>query len=118
MNVLLLEDEIELLAVAVEQLESRGYNVFVAKGVDEARKRLKENQNAIDVLVADHQVQDGSGVHFAIEVKGAPEKIKVVVVSGRLTMNNIEELEAHGIVYFNKPILYADIVNQLIDEYL
>ena len=118
MNILLLEDEIDLSAVAVEQLESHGYNVFPARGVAEARKILKDNPNKIDILIADHEVLDGSGARFAIEMKGSSEKIKVLVVSGRLTIKNVEELESHGIAYFNKPFLYPSAVNQLIDEKL
>jgi len=118
MNILLLEDETAVSTVAVEQLKSHGYNVFPARGVDEARQILKDNPNTIDILIADHEVLDGSGAHFAIEVKGAPEKIKVVVVSGCLTINNVEELEAHGIPYFNKPFLYANVLDQVLNEKL
>jgi DNA-binding NtrC family response regulator len=117
MNVLLLEDERDVSAVAVEQLENRGYTVFTAAGVEEARQILKERPNGIDILIADHQVTNGSGARFAIEVKGAAQKTKVVVVSGHLTLNNVEELEAHGIAYFNKPFRYADVVNKLLDDH-
>ncbi len=116
MNILLLEDDTTLSTSAVEQLESHGYHVFPARGVDEARQILKDNPNKIDILIADHEVLDGSGAHFAIEVKGSPEKIKVVVISGQLSLENVDELEAHGIPYFNKPLLYASVVKQLIDD--
>ena len=118
MNVLLLEDEKDLSAVAVEQLESRGYNVYPAGTLAEAWKIFKQDPSNIDILIADHEVPDGSGAHFAIEIKGASEKIKVLVVSGKLSIDNVEELEAHGIPYFNKPFPYASVVNQLIDDNL
>lgn len=118
MNVLLLEDELELLELAKGQLHRAGYEVFSAQNLAEAREYLKDESQTIDVLVADHDVPDGYGARFAIEVKGLLPEAKVVVISGRLGMENIEELEAHGIAYFNKPLLYAEIVDELIEKHL
>lgn len=117
MNVLLLEDEVELSAVAVEQLEMRGYTVFPALTLEEARRILEVNEPAIDILIADHRIPDGSGVHFAIATKGISRDLKVVVVSGCLSIENVEELEAHNISYFNKPLRYAEIFDELIETH-
>ena len=114
MNVLLLEDEPELSAVAREQLELRGHKVYPADKVALAREILTDEDVLIDVLIADQDVPDGFGARFAIEAKGMKPHIKVAVVSGRLSIDDIEELEGHGIVYFGKPSLYASIVEDLL----
>jgi len=117
MNVLLLEDEPDLSAVACEQIESRGHKVFPALDIAHARSILQDDSVDIDILIADQQVPDGNGSRFAIETKGMPVGIKVVVVSGQLNIADVEQLEAHGVDYYNKPSLYSDIVEDLIRQH-
>lgn len=117
MNVLLLEDEPDLSAVACEQIESRGHKVFPALDIAHAKAILEDESVDIDILIADQQVPDGNGSRFAIETKGMPDGIKVVVVSGILSHTDVEQLEAHGVDYYNKPSLYSDIVEDLIRKH-
>jgi DNA-binding NtrC family response regulator len=117
MNILLLEDERELAESAKAQMELRGHTVTVASNIEEAHRILDEPGTKVDILIADHQVPDGSGAHFAIGVKGRKDNIRVVVVSGRLSIHNIEELEAHDIAYFDKPMPYAEIVEEIIKKH-
>lgn len=117
MNVLLLEDEPDISAVACEQIESRGHKVFPAFDMAQAKSILQDDSVSIDILIADQLVPDGNGSHFAIQTKGMPDGIKVVVVSGQLSIADIEQLEAHGVKYYNKPSLYSDIVEDLIQKH-
>jgi DNA-binding response OmpR family regulator len=117
MNVLLLEDEPDLSAVACEQIESRGHTVFPALDIAHARSIIEDDNVNIDILIADQQVPDGNGSQFAIEIKGMPRGVKVVVVSGFLSCTDVEQLEAHGVDYYNKPSLYSDIVEALIQKH-
>lgn len=117
MNILLLEDEPDLSAVACEQIESRGHKVFPALDIAHAKSILEDDSVDIDILIADQLVPDGNGSRFAIETKGMPRGIKVVVVSGQLNIADVEQLEAHGVDYYNKPSLYSDIVEDLIRKH-
>ncbi len=117
MNVLLLEDEPELSAVACEQIETRGHKVFPAFDIAHAKSILEDESINIDILVADQQVPDGNGSLFAIETKGMSSGIKVVVVSGLLSGSDVEQLQAHDVDYYNKPSLYSDIVEDLIGKH-
>ena len=117
MNVLLLEDELELSAVACEQIESRGHTVFPALDIAHARAILENKNVHIDILIADQLVPDGNGVDFAIQTKDEPDGIKVVVVSGQLSGSDKEKMNASGVDYYNKPSLYADIVEDLISKH-
>ena len=117
MNILLLEDEPELSAVACEQIESRGHTVFAALDIAQAKAILADDSLQIDILIADQLVTDGNGADFAIETKAMPDGIKVVVVSGQLSGADVHKLEAENVDYYNKPSLYADIVEDLIRKH-
>jgi DNA-binding response OmpR family regulator len=117
MNVQLLEDEPDLSAVACEQMESRGHQVYPALDISHAKSILQDESVSIDILIADQLVPDGNGSHFAIETKEMPDGIKVVVVSGQLSPSDVEQLESHGVDYYNKPSLYSDIVEDLIQKH-
>jgi DNA-binding NtrC family response regulator len=117
MNVLLLEDEPDLSAVACEQIESRGHKVFPALDIAHAKSILADDSVHIDILIADQKVPDGNGSLFAIETKEMPRGIKVVVVSGQLSSTDIEQLKARDVDYYNKPSLYSDIVEDLIRKH-
>ena len=117
MNVLLLEDEPELSAVACEQIESRGHQVFPALDIAHARSILEDESVNIDILIADQEVPDGNGSLFAVETKGMSRGIKVVVVSGQLSGSDIEQLKDNGVNYYNKPSLYSDIVEEMVQKH-
>ena len=117
MNVLLLEDEPDLSAVACEQIESRGHTVFPAFDIAHAKAILDDENIQIDILIADQQVPDGNGALFAVDLKGQPGGIKVVVVSGLLTSDDVKHLETQGVDYYHKPSLYSDIVQAMIQKH-
>jgi DNA-binding response OmpR family regulator len=114
MNVLLLEDELELSAVACEQIESRGHTVFPALDIAQAKAILADPSVQIDILIADQMVPDGNGTTFAIETNEMEDRIGVVVVSGQLNDSDMEKLDANKVAYYSKPTLYAEIVEDLI----
>jgi DNA-binding NtrC family response regulator len=114
MNVLLLEDDLDLSAVASEQIESCGHKVFPAFDIAQAKAIITDKAIQIDILVADQLVPDGNGSQFAIETKDQPDGIKVVVVSGHLDDADIQNLDDNGVDHYDKPSLYADIVEDLI----
>jgi DNA-binding response OmpR family regulator len=117
MNVLLLEDNLDLSAVASEQIESRGHRVFPAFDIASARAILSDANIQIDILVADHLIPDGDGTEFAIETKKTCDTVTVVVVSGQLSNQEIERLDASGVDHYDKPALYADVVENSIGKH-
>lgn len=115
MNILLLEDEKELADLATTQIEGSGHNVTNAACIADAHELLE--QNLYELLIADNQVPDGSGARFAIGAKGKRPDMKVVVISGRLAMNDIEELEAHNISYYDKAQPYSEVVDDMVKKF-
>ena len=113
MNILLLEDEPSLSAVACEQIESRGHKVFPAFDIAQAKAILGDESQPIDILIADQLVPDGNGSEFAIETKEGSDGIQVVVVSGQLNDADKEKLGANGVDHYEKPSLYSEIVEDM-----
>lgn len=117
MNILLLEDEPALSAVASEQIESRGHKVYPAFDINQARELIEDHAVEIDILIADQMVSDGNGSDFAIEIKKQSKRTKVVVVSGQLTAADIEKLDTNGIEHYAKPSLYSMIVEDMVQKH-
>jgi DNA-binding response OmpR family regulator len=117
MNILLLEDELDLSAVACEQMEGRGHRVFPAYDIAQAKAFLEDETVEIDILMADQMVPDGNGSLFAIEAKESRPDLKVVVVSGQLSSDDIALLDAREVEHFSKPVTYSDIVEQVISKH-
>lgn len=113
MNILFLEDEKELAATGIAQLERKGYNVIPARSVAEAHAVLDDADCKIHFMIADHRLPDGQGIRFVIEQKAIYPLCKCAVVSGCLTPANIDELEANQIPYYHKPLLYAKVIDDL-----
>ena len=117
MNILLLEDDLELSAVASEQIESRGHKVVPAVDIEGARAIIEDDNIPIDILIADHLLPDGNGSQFALQTKSEPRGIQVVVVSGQLNDSDIKELDANHVGHYHKPSLYSEIVEDVIQKY-
>jgi DNA-binding response OmpR family regulator len=117
MNILLLEDDLELSAVASEQIESRGHKVIPAVNIEQAKAIIADEAIDIDIMIADHLLPDGNGSKFALETKQKPDGIKVVVVSGQLNHSDIEELDAGGVGHYGKPSLYSQIVEDVVHKH-
>lgn len=114
MNILLVEDEPELSQLAAETMEGMGHKVTVVSGVDDAIAALEDEGNEIQVMLADHRLPDGWGVALCLQCRVKHPHIRVAVVSGCLTPENIELLEDFKIPYWVKPVLYSKVVRDLL----
>ncbi|WPJ95436.1 response regulator [Coraliomargarita algicola] len=113
MNVLFIEDEKELAAMGAAQLEMKGFTVFLASDLAAARAILEDRARTVHFVISDHRLPDGFGVDFMIEIHGKFSQGKCAVVSGCLTAQDIERLEAHEIPYYHKPLLYGNLIDDL-----
>ena len=113
MNILFIEDEKELAVTGVEQLELKGYTVFLAYDIAEALAILDDSKRPVHFVITDHSLPDGLGIPLVINLKTSMPHCKCAVVSGCLTDADIEELKGHGIPYFLKPLLYVKVIDEL-----
>ena len=113
MNILLIEDEKDLAETGKAQLEMIGHTVFPAYDLAEARAVMEDDSKQVNLVIADHRLPDGLGVEFILELREQMPAIAYVIVSGCLTDRDAERLEAEGITYFQKPLLYRKVVDQV-----
>jgi len=113
MNILFIEDELDLQASGVAQLELKGHKVYPTNDLSESRAILSDEAIEIDLIISDHRLPDGLGIQFVIEIREQFPDCKCAIVSGCLTPKDIETLEEHGIPYFRKPLLYARVLEEM-----
>jgi|GEM_PF-1177793 len=113
MNVLLIEDERELAATARMQIEGLGHSVEVVYDLAEARARMDDPGQRINMVIADHRLPDGLGIDWVIEMRESYPECEYAIVSGCLTNEDVECLQQRGLPYFHKPLLYSRVIERL-----
>lgn len=118
MNILFVEDIRELRESGVAQLELLGHTVYPVSDLAAAREVMMNPSMPVKLVIADHALPDGQGLHFITEMKPLFTKCIYVLVSGCLTANNIKECEENDIPYYHKPLLYGKLVEKLRHEHV
>lgn len=118
MNILFIEDDCELRGTGVVQLESHGYVVYPVTDLVEARAVIENPAMPVKLVIADQHLPDGQVIHFIIELKSQFPDCMYVVVSDCLMDQNIRELQEYEIPYYQKPLLYYRLVEELRLEHL
>jgi CheY-like chemotaxis protein len=113
MYILFIEDEEALLATAVEQLESKGYVVYPVLNLAGALEVMLNPAMPVNLVIADYHLADGFGLDFVIKMKAQFPSCLYAIVSGCLTDANVRYLQAQGIPYYHKPLLYRKVVEDL-----
>ena len=84
-TVLVVEDDRSVRHVVVRTLRSLGYNVVEALRADDAKQRITENADGINVVVSDVMLPDMSGCAFADWTRTHSPQTQIVLVSGYLS---------------------------------
>lgn len=100
MNILFVEDEKDLSAVAVEQMETKGHRVIPVYDIAMAKDAILDVHHKIQVVIADHQLPDGQGIQFVEESRQEHPHLLFAVVSGCLTTDDEMRLQEQGIPFF------------------
>ena len=113
-TVLLVEDEPDLLAAAVELFRSIGYEVVTASNAREAVTILEQNEE-IDIVFSDIVLGDGiSGIELARQVERDHPALKVVLASGYpLAALRRDHGELSDFTFVHKPYRLADLAKAL-----
>jgi two-component system response regulator PilR (NtrC family) len=95
--VLLVEDEIELLAEISAFLRRRGHEVRTASNFDEALEQLKDCSDRLDLLLTDVRLPGGSGLDLLRSAgAGSENQPRRVAMTGHLDQEGIDQAEASG----------------------
>lgn len=118
MNILFIEDERELREGGVSQLESHGHTVYPVSNLVIARDVMEKPTMLVDLVIADHSLPDGQGIHFVVDMKAQFPKCLYAIVSGCLTEQDMHILKTQQIPYYSKPLLYGKVVEELRRKHL
>lgn len=110
-RLLVLEDEMSLRRLFRRSLESEGYEVSEASGVDEAEAALRTQ--AIDLVLCDINLVGRSGLEFVRSLAVLPESCRpaVVMLTGMDDPGVVDEaltLGAYG--YLVKPVRNSEVI--------
>lgn len=95
--VLLVEDEIELLAEISAFLRRRGHEVRTASNFDDALAQLKDCASRLDLLLTDVRLPGGSGLDLLRSAGGgSASPPRRVAMTGHLDQEGIDQAEASG----------------------
>ncbi|MGI4747688.1 MAG: ATP-binding protein [Janthinobacterium lividum] len=112
-TVLLVEDDEQVLDMAIESLKELRYTVVVSRNAREAMEHLT-GQVRIDVLFSD-VVMPGSmnGAQLAIEAQRLRPGLKVLLTSGYVGESGADQLVGRGLPVLNKPYRRDELAQKL-----
>lgn len=115
-TILIVEDELRLRELAVIILESLGYAVLSASGMEEAFSKAEACKVRIDLLLSDVILPGRSGVEVAQELKKKFRDIKVIFMSG-YTDDRIDQsgFDVKKINFLQKPFTPSDLAHKVRD---
>jgi hypothetical protein len=107
--VLLVEDDDPVRDVCRRVLEKAGYRVATAADAHEARRRLDELRQELDILVTDAVLPGGSGVRIAERFLDQHPEVPVLVISG---YTDVAVLDPR-LDFLAKPFSIAELVGRV-----
>ena len=113
-TLLLVEDEIQILAMCQRLLEKQGYRVLTAKLPEEALVLCEEFQGDIQLLVSDVIMPGMNGRELQKKISEIKPDIKVLFMSGYTAdIINREGGLAEGAHFIQKPFTNRDFVDKV-----
>jgi two-component system phosphate regulon response regulator PhoB len=104
-RILVVDDEPHIGLLLRLQLESRGYDIRLARSLFEARGALKDDAGPPDAILLDIHLPDGSGVDFLRELRDRPAtaEIPVLILTAEGEERVLAEARLMGAKTITKP---------------
>jgi CheY-like chemotaxis protein len=109
-RVLVVEDHVDSREFMQSLLESDGHHVVAVGTVEQARKRLQDDSFAIDVMVTDIGLPDGSGWDLVVFARKTRPMLRIGVVTGWEPRN---EQDPACDFTLRKPVGAADLLEEI-----
>jgi DNA-binding response OmpR family regulator len=110
-KVFIVEDETDLLDLAIKHLETKGYLVFSARSGEEAL--ASTNLYEVDIVLLDWMLPGKSGLEICKELVGSDKTkhIPIVFMSAKDQFVDVGEALSEGAQYYiTKPYSFSDLV--------
>ena|ERR1051326_5451941 len=112
MNILLVDDERDLLALVKAQLRSAGHKVFDAVHAQEALALGQRNQ--IDLLITDVFLEhSGDGISLARQILSKHPGIPILFISGGVADVKSERPPFPNCAFLSKPFEKSDLMDAI-----
>ncbi len=113
-GVLVVDDERAVREMTARMLETKGYRVYAAASLSEARGLIADPSLPIDALVTDVVLSEEMGTDLLATFRQHHPSAKLVVVSGYSPDPNVATIiEAHGARFLAKPFAIEQLVECL-----
>ena len=115
-KILIVDDDQDIRDSVKMVLESTGYEVFAAAGVDEAKKII--HSESLDLILLDIMMEspDG-GIVFAHQLKKEGNSVPIVMLSGVSQVTGYEYGKCDEVLpcadFLEKPITPEELVNKV-----
>ncbi len=113
-TVLLVEDEDAVRAFASRALASRGYTVIEAAAGEAALEALRDQGNAIDLVISDVIMPAMDGTTLVREVKALRPELKIILISGYAEDAFRKELgRDQALAFLPKPFSLKQLISKV-----
>lgn len=114
-NLLVVDDEPEILSEVVAYLRRRGETVVAASSFTEAMQIVSDDSAAIDILITDGRMPDGSGIDLLQSALGrACRPQSLILMTGHFEESDLTpDLQEAGVIVVNKPFSLGALYRQL-----
>jgi two-component system response regulator HydG len=97
-KVLIVDDEVDYLALMQERIESWGYDVVLAEGGKEALAIIKENKP--DIVILDYLMPNMDGTAVLKEIRKSDQDLPVIMFTAHPDVKNIKGAQELGVSAF------------------
>lgn len=112
MKILYVDDDENVRANAEAKLRKLGHRVFSAASFEEASELLRDPDNRIQLVIADHKME-ANGFSFVLGAQQAYPRLRVCVLSQDISRSDVNQLESAGVTFYRKPVLLEKVVKEV-----
>ena len=113
-HILFVDDEMALVKIGKQMLESLGYKVTVRTSSIEALELFKSKADSFDLVITDMTMPNMTGDDLAIEMIRIKPEIPIILCTGYSARINPQQAAAIGIrAFVSKPVLKRDIAESI-----
>ncbi|MFT6690630.1 MAG: PAS domain S-box-containing protein [Colwellia sp.] len=116
-EILVVDDEISLTELMGEYLETFGYKATTVSSSIKALELFKEQPDKFSLVITDQTMPELTGGELIKQIREIRADLPIILNSGYSEYMNTEKAAKLDIMYLQKPINLADVVN-LINELL